>query len=150
MVGQNNIEIKCVKKQERAIFYSLPSIPIDAGEIPSEKGFDLENAVQKFPKSKQEEVRGIGKRYYGRQLDAISILLYAEEQGKFDNYLKKLESKIVDFESIHPELMMARTDVTVFFTRLYADLGIATIEEAERAERQLRNYGVGVVILPKV
>ena len=45
--------------------------------------------------------------------------------------------------------MMARTDVTAFFIRLYADLGVAPVEEAERAERQLRDYGAGVVVLPK-
>ncbi|MBI2583890.1 MAG: hypothetical protein HYW25_04440 [Candidatus Aenigmarchaeota archaeon] len=120
---------------------------MDAGEIPTERGFDLEGAVSEFPEARQERVRRIGEQYAGRQLDATSILLYAEERGEFDKYATRLESRHEDFEFIHPGLMMARTDVTAFFMRLYADLGVAPAEEAERAERQLRDYGIGVVVL---
>ena len=146
---RNGIKTRYVEAQEGIRLYLLPNVPIDAGEIPTEKGFDLEGAVSKFPETRQEKVRRIGEQYAGRQLDAISILLYAEERGKFDDYARRLESKPKDFEFIHPELMMARTDVTAFFTRLYADLGVAPVEEAERAERQLENYGAGVVVLPR-
>jgi len=146
---RNGIKTRYVEAQEGIRLYLLPNVPIDAGEIPTEKGFDLEGAVSKFPETRQEKVRRIGEQYAGRQLDAISILLYAEERGKFDDYARRLESKPKDFEFIHPELMMARTDVTAFFLRLYADLGVAPVEEAERAEKQLKNYGVGVVVLPR-
>jgi len=146
---RNGIKTRYVEAQEGIRLYLLPNVPIDAGEIPTEKGFDLEGAVSKFPETRQEKVRRIGEQYAGRQLDAISILLYAEERGKFDDYARRLESKPKDFEFIHPELMMARTDVTAFFMRLYADLGVAPVEEVERAERQLENYGVGVVVLPR-
>ena len=146
---RNGIKTRYVEAQEGIRLYLLPNVPIDAGEIPTEKGFDLEGAVSKFPETRQEKVRRIGEQYAGRQLDAISILLYAEERGKFDDYARRLESKPKDFEFIHPELMMARTDVTAFFMRLYADLGVAPVEEAERAERQLENYGAGVVVLPR-
>ena len=146
---RNGIKTRYVEAQEGIRLYLLPNVPIDAGEIPTEKGFDLEGAVSKFPETRQEKVRRIGEQYAGRQLDAISILLYAEERGKFDDYARRLESKPKDFEFIHPDLMMARTDVTAFFMRLYADLGVAPVEEVERAERQLENYGVGVVVLPR-
>ena len=146
---RSGIRTRYVEAQDGIRLYLLPNVPIDAGEIPTEKGFDLEGAVSKFPETRQERVRRIGEQYAGRQLDATSILLYAEEREKFDDYAKRLESKPKDFEFIHPELMMARTDVTAFFMRLYADLGVAPAEEAERAERQLENYGVGVVVLPR-
>lgn len=146
---RNGIKNRYVQAQEGIRVYLLPNVPMDAGEIPTEKGFDLERAVGKFPKELQDRTRRIGEQYSGRQLDAISILLYAKERGKFDDYAKRLESKPNDFEFIHPELMMARTDVNAFFMRLYADLGIAPVEEAERAERQLRDYGIGVVVFPK-
>jgi len=40
--------------------------------------------------------------------------------------------------------MQARTDVTSFFMRLYADLGIAPKKAAEREERHIRDLEVGV------
>jgi len=144
---RNGIETRYVKAQDGIRLYLLPNVPMDAGEIPSEKGFDLEGAVSKFPETRQERVKKIGEQYIGRQLDTTSILFYAEERGKFDDYAKRLESKLKDFKFIHQDLMMARTDVTAFFMRLYVDLGVAPVEEAERAERQLRDYGVGVVVL---
>lgn len=146
---RNGIKTRYVQAQEGIRVYFSPNVPIDAGEIPTEKGFDLEEAVSKFPEELQDRTRRIGEQYSGRQLDATSILLYAKEKGKFDDYAKRLESKPKDFEFIHPELMMARTDVSAFFMRLYADLGVAPVEEAERAERQLRDYGIGVVVLPR-
>lgn len=82
-------------------------------------------------------------------MDATSILLYTQEKGYFEEYARRLKAKPKDFEFIHPDLMQARTDVSAFFMRLYADLGIAPKEEAERSERQLKDYGVGVVVLPK-
>lgn len=146
---RNGIKTRYVRAQGGIRLYLLPNVPMDAGEIPTEKGFDLEGAVSKFPEEFRDRVRRIGEQYAGRQLDATSILLYAEERGKFEEYAKKLESKPKDFEFIHPDLMMARTDVSAFFMRAYADLGVAPVEEAERAERQLENYGVGVVVLSK-
>jgi hypothetical protein len=146
---KNGIKTRYVQGQEGIRIYLLPNVPIDAGEIPVEEGFDLEGVVSEFPEDLQERARKIGKGYAGRQLDAMSILLYAKERGKFDDYARRLESKPKDFAYIHPGLMMARTDVTAFFIRLYADLGVAPIEEAERAERQLKDYGVGIVVLPK-
>jgi len=147
---RNGIKIRYVNAQDGIRLYLLPNVPMDAGEIPAEKGFDLEGAVSKFPENVQDRVRAIGQSYNGRQLDATSILLYAQEKGCFEDYAKRLESKPEDFKYIHPDLMQARTDVTAFFMRLYADLGIAPKEEADRAERQVRDYGVGVVVLPKI
>lgn len=149
MEERNGIKTRYVNAQEGIRIYLLPNVPMDAGKIPTEKGFDLEGAVSKFPEGLQNRARRIGEQYSGRQLDAMSVLLYAKEKGEFDNYAKRLESKPEDFESIHPDLMMARTDVTAFFMRLYADLGVAPVEEADRAERQLRDYGVGILVFPK-
>ena len=146
---RNGIQTRYVKAQDGIRLYLLPNVPMGAGEIPTESGFDLEKAVSKFPDEKQDRARRIGQACAGRQLDATSILLYAEEQGRFDDYAKRLESKSQEFKFIHPELMMARTDVTAFFMRLYADLRLAPVEKADRAERQLRDYGVGVVVFPK-
>jgi len=146
---RKGVTCRYVDAQDGIKLYLLPNVPMDAGEIPVERGFDLEGAVSKFPEKMQDRVRAIGQGYNGRQLDATSILLYAQEKGCFEDYAKRLESKPEDFKFIHPDLMQARTDVTAFFMRLYADLGIALKEEAERSERQLRDYGVGVVVLPK-
>ena len=120
---RSGIETRYVDAQEGIRIYLLPNVPMDAGEIPAEKGFDLEDAVSKFPEARQEKVRRIGEQYAGRQLDATSILLYAEEKGKFDDYASRLESKPEDFEFIHPDLMMARTDVNTFFMRPLCRLG---------------------------
>jgi len=146
---RSGIKVRYVTAQDGIRIYLLPNVPSDAGEIPIEKKFDLEGALGEFPEKLQERARNIGRQYSGRQLDAMSVLLYAQEKERFDEIAKRLESKPKDFEYIHPGLMMARTDVSAFFIRLYADLGIAPEEEAARAERQLRDYGVGVVILPK-
>ena len=146
---RNGIRTRYVEAQDGIRLYLLPNVPMDAGEIPTERGFDLEGEVSKFPEELQDRTKRIGEQYSGRQLDAISILLYAKERGKFDDYARRLESKPKDFEFIHPDLMMARTDVSAFFMRLYADLGVAPVEEAERVERQIENYVIGVVVLPK-
>ncbi|MDO8509447.1 MAG: hypothetical protein Q7S27_07265 [Nanoarchaeota archaeon] len=146
---REGITCRYVNAQNGIKLYLLPNVPLDAGEIPIEKGFDLEMAVSKFPENLKERVRKIGQSYSGRQLDATSILLYAEEKGSFEEYAKRLESKPKDFEYIHPDLMVARTDVTAFFMRLYADLGVAPKEEAEKSERLLSDYGVGVVMFPR-
>jgi hypothetical protein len=146
---RNGIPCRYLDAQRGIKIYLLPNVPMDAGEIQVETGFNLEKAVSMFPTKLKNRVRKIAQTYNGRQLDAISILLYAQERGCFENYAKRLESKPKDFEFIHPDLMQARTDVTSFFMRLYADLGIASKEEAKRSERQLRDYGAGVVVFPK-
>src|SRR3989344_256029 len=103
---RNGIKTRYVEAQEGIRLYLLPNVPTDAGEILTERGFDLEEAVNKFPEKLRDRTRRIGEQYSGRQLDATSILLYAKEKGKFDDYAKRLESKPKDFEFIHPELMM--------------------------------------------
>lgn len=146
---KNGIPYRFVKGQDGIRLYLLPHVPMDAGEIESEKSFNLEEAVSSFPEELQGRVKTIGERYKGRQMDAVGVLLYAHEQERFDEYAKRLEAKPRDFNYIHPDLMMARNDVTAFFLRLYADLGIAPKKEAESSERQVKNYGIGVVVFPK-
>ncbi len=145
----NGIETRYVSAQDGMRVYLLPNVPMNVGKIPREKGFDLEKALESFPTNMRGRVRQIGMKYQGRQLDATSILLYAHERGNFEDYARRLENKPKDFEFIHPDLMMARTDVTAFFMRLYSDLGIAPRAEAERAERQVRDYGIGVVVITR-
>jgi len=144
---RRGVKLRYIEGQEGIRVYLLPNVPMHVGKIPAEKNFDLEAAVSKFPEELQERARKIGKKYAGRQLDAISILLYAKEQEKFEDYERRLNLKLKNFKYIHPDLMMARTDVTAFFMRLYADLGIAPVKEAEIAERQQKEYGAGVVVL---
>ncbi len=145
---RNGILIKYVNAQDGIKLYLLPNVPTDAGRIEAEGDFPLEEAVKRFPVDKQEKVRQIGKAYDGRQLDAASILLYAEEQGRFDEFVQRLEAKEKDFAYIHPSLRLARTDITAFFMRQYADLGKAPEEEAARTERQLEDYGPCVAVFP--
>ena len=129
--------------------YPLPVVPLNVGDIPVERDFDLDYAVSRFPKSLQARVRTIGEGFVGRQQDALSVLLYAKEQKEFDSYAQRLENPPRSFAFVHPDLMLARTDVTAFFMRLYADLGIARAEQAEEAENQIRSYGIGIRVFPK-
>ncbi|MEK6875631.1 MAG: hypothetical protein AABX30_03030 [Nanoarchaeota archaeon] len=115
---RGGVSCRFISAQDGIRLYLLPNVPMDAGEIPVERGFDLEKTVSKFPESLQKRVRKIGQNYKGRQLDATSILLYAHEKDCFEEYAKRLEEKPKDFEFIHPDLMQARTDVTSFFMRL--------------------------------
>ena len=146
---QGGVSVRYVEAQEGTKIYLLPNVPMDAGEIPTEEGFDLEDAVARLHAPVQDRGRRIGEQYDGRHLDAMSILLYAQEKERFDEFAARLEAKPDGFSTVHPGLMMARTDVTAFMMRRYADRGGAPEAEAERAERQVRDYGVGVVVLPK-
>ena len=121
---------------------------MDAGEIPREDGFDLEEALKELPITDKGRARRIAKMYKGRQIDTLSVLAYAEERGRFDEFAERLETKPKDFSYIHPDLMMARTDVSAFFMQLLVDVGVAPAEEARKAKRLLE-YGTGVVVLPK-
>ncbi len=87
--------------------------------------------------------------FIGRQLDVTSILLYAEENVEFDRYAMRLEARPGYFSFIPPKKRIARTDVTAFILRLYADLGIAPVSEAENAEKLVDEYGAGLVVRKK-
>ncbi len=144
----NGIECRYVEAQDGIKVYLLPGVPMDAGDIPAERDFDLEEALEKVPITDKKRARRIAKMYKGRQIDTLSVLAYAEERGRFDEFAEILEAKPKDFAYIHPDLMMARTDVNAFFMQLLVDVGVAPKYEAERAKKLLE-YGTGVVVLPK-
>ena len=144
----NGIECRYIEAQEGIKVYLLPGVPMDAGEIPREDGFDLEEALEKIPKTDKKRTRRICGMYKGRQIDTLSVLAYAEERGRFDEFAQRLEAKPKDFTYIHPDLMMARTDVNAFFMQLLVDVDVAPAEEARKAKKLLE-YGPGVVVLPK-
>jgi len=145
----NGILCRYVNAQDGIRIYLLPNVPMNVGRIESETDFDLEKAVKIFDVEKQERVKNIGNLYRGRCLDTLSILKYAEEKGRFEEFEKRLKAKLADFEYIHPDLMMARTDVSLFFLQMYADLGIAPKKELEHSKRQLKQYGPGVIVFPR-
>ena len=105
----------------------------------------------KFAPEQKERARKIVGSYRGRQIDALSVLGYAKEQGDkmFDSFAGKLEEREKDFETIHPDLRYARTDIMAFFLGLLADLGKAPVKEAEAMEKLVKDYGPGIIVLPK-
>lgn len=145
----NGLTVRYIDIEDEERVYLLPFIPIGY-PVRHECYVDLEGIVKdEFPQVHQERVKKIADKYVGRQLDTTSILLYAEEMGRFDEFAERLESKPKDFAYIHPNLMMARTDVTAFFMQMYADLGIAPREEADEIRKMVEDYGPGIVVSPK-
>ncbi|MBI5060791.1 MAG: hypothetical protein HZB67_00590 [Candidatus Aenigmarchaeota archaeon] len=131
--------------------YLLPNVPMDTGNIPTQPDSDsetLESTISEYFPEQREKVRKISEQYRGRQIDALSVLLYAKEMGKFSEFAQKLEDKPKDFEYIHPDLMYARTDVTAFFVELYAELGKAPRERAIEAKQLVSDCGPAIVVYP--
>jgi hypothetical protein len=131
--------------------YLLPGVPTDVVSLPImpdlKKG-DLDDFLQGFHPENRKKARNIIESYSGRQIDAASVLRYADEQGKFPEYAKTLEDKMEsDIKYVHPDARYARTDFSAFILGLYADLGIAPREEAESMKKQVESYGAGVVVL---
>ncbi len=96
--------------------------------------FIATNIVGKLPKETQdaakEKTHAILNSYAGRDIDALSVLGYAAEQNKFDEFVKKLESHHeTNLRYVHPG---ARRILTVpgaqraelFFLNCYKELGI--------------------------
>ena len=151
---KNGIVCRYLNARNGMKIYLLPNVPMDAGEIPLGpilKISDIEEYIEelKFTPEQKERARNIAGEYRGKQVCALSVLGYAKEQGKFEEFAKIMEDKKKDFETIHPDLMEARTDVTTFFLGLYADLGKAPVKEAQAMRELVEKYGPGVVILPK-
>jgi hypothetical protein len=52
----------------------------------------------------EPRIRGIVERFEGREGDAISVLMYAAEKGRTDEFLQKLEGHYRDsLQDVHPE-----------------------------------------------
>lgn len=92
------------------------------------------NIVGKLPKEKQdtakEKVSDMIRNYAGRDVDALSVLGYAAEQNRFDEFMQKLESHHeTSLRYVHPA---ARRILNVpgaqraefFFLDCYKELGI--------------------------
>ncbi len=130
--------------------YLLPGVPMDAGEIPKMPDVpDLKDTINEMFKSEHRATaERIGREYSGRQIDALSILKYAEGQGSFNEFAKRLDDEMKgSITYMHPDIRYARTDVTAFFMELYADLGIAPRAEAVKQRKIVDDYGAGLVIL---
>ncbi|HLC97212.1 MAG TPA: hypothetical protein VJC21_00305 [Candidatus Nanoarchaeia archaeon] len=93
-----------------------------------------ENIAGKLPSeqrdSAKERARNIIEDYKSREIDALSILAYAAEQGRFNEFAKRLEEHHkINLQYVHPE---ARRTVQVpgtlraerFFVECYGALGI--------------------------
>jgi hypothetical protein len=153
---RNGIECRYVNAQNGMRVYILPNVPMNAGDVPIQEDLnesDINGFMEelKFTQEQKERARKIVDNYKGRHVDSLSVLGYAKEQGDkmFDTFAGKLEERKKDFETIHPDLMYARTDVMAFFLGLYADLGKAPVKEAEAMEKLVKDYGPGVIVLPK-
>jgi len=105
-------------------------------EIEAEKrvAFINDKIVVKLPNDIKERARETANKivnnYVGRDMDALSILFYAAEQGRFDEFADRLEKHYKEsFQFVHPEARRV-ADVPLarvaqgFFLRCYQDLGI--------------------------
>jgi hypothetical protein len=153
---RNGITYRYVNAQDGMRVYLLPMVPIDAGQIPVQEDLNDSKISEymeelQFTSEQKERARRIAVDYRGRQIDALSVLGYAKEQGDnmFDTFAEKLEERKKDFETIHPDLRYARTDIMAFFLGLLADLGKAPVKEAEAMEELVKKYGPGIIVLPK-
>ncbi len=146
---------------ENVRIYLLPGVPFKAGKIPKDPGKKipknevLEIIVEAAPKEVftegiRERAERILGMYEGRLMDAMSVLLYAVRQERFDEISRRLEDGAREFEHIHPDMRFARTDVTSFFLKLYKDLGIGTgVRQNKEIEFYDRLGRPGLVVYPK-
>jgi hypothetical protein len=153
---RNGIKYSYLNTKDGMRVYLLPMVPQDVGDIPVQGDLndsDIEEHMQKlnFTPEQKNRARKITNDYRGRQVATLSVLGYAKENGDkmFDSIAVKLEERKKDIEFIHPDLRYARTDIMAFFLGLYADLGKAPVKEAEAMEKLVKDYGPGVIVIPK-
>ncbi|MDE1856851.1 MAG: hypothetical protein KGH98_02070 [Candidatus Micrarchaeota archaeon] len=130
--------------------YLLPNVPVDAGELIPRQDLDRQKETEilgKFKPEHKETVKDLWSKYEGESLSAVSVLLYAEERGRFDEFAEKLRKEYDrNIIYMHPDIRTSRTDVMAFFNELYAELGVATVEAADEA-RKLADFGPGLVVM---
>jgi len=149
MVGYMNLK-------DGSRVYFLPGVPMNAGKIENEGDISVEDVlpivkeeIKEDPDgSIEERVTTILEKYNGRLIDASSVLMYALKQGKFDEFAKRLEESYKDFGHIHPQMMIARTDVTAFFLQMYLDLGTEKQEKVQPTIDFVKKYGPGLIVHP--
>ncbi len=90
--------------------------------------------IGKLPKDSRENAKKRAAKivtdYVGQDINALSVLAYAAEQGKFEEFAQKLEQHYQDnLQDVHPE---ARNNARIpgavrtekFFSDCYKSLGI--------------------------
>jgi hypothetical protein len=101
--------------------------------------FMEENIVGLLPEeireSSRQRAQKIINNYVGVDRDAISILAYAAERNRFDEFAEKLEKHYKDsLEYVHPEARRIKqipgaVRACVFFIDCYKELGIKPASE---------------------
>lgn len=82
-------------------------------------------------------------------MDVIGVLYYAQQQGRFDQIVGRLNEEYGSrFCHIPSIIQFARTDMTRFFMEVYLDLGVGTLE-AIQPWREIDSRGQGIIILTK-
>ncbi len=149
----NSIPVECDGKKARV--YLLPGVPKEAGRIDSEIGVSLDKML-----SFLEEKAGIStdslkrskkilEKYKGRLIDTSSILYYANEQNRFDEFAERLEQEYSKLSHIPSDMMFARTDVMAFFHKLYMDLDIGNKKEQKKFINFEKSLGgPGLIVFP--
>lgn len=113
----------------------------DLFEIPKETrtAFIKEDIVAKLPVNTQEDAEkrttAIVNNYVALDLDALSVLAYAAQQGKFQEFAEKLEKHYNDNVTyLHPDsrripLVPGAVRAKNFFLKCYNELGVKPKEE---------------------
>ncbi|MCU0642479.1 MAG: hypothetical protein MUF61_02785, partial [archaeon] len=93
-----------------------------------------ENVAAHVPEEKRAEVKDrtlrIVGNYMGCDIDALSILGYAAERGKFEEYATKLEVHYTEnLQFVHPQLRIrpnipGAQRANAFFVNCYHELGV--------------------------
>jgi predicted unusual protein kinase regulating ubiquinone biosynthesis (AarF/ABC1/UbiB family) len=93
-----------------------------------------DNIVGKLPEDSRESAKDKAIRivndYVGQDLNALSVLAYATERGRFDEFVEKLEGHYQEsLQYVHPEARrIARVPGAVraeaFFLNCYKSMGI--------------------------
>ncbi|MCH7568353.1 MAG: hypothetical protein IIA87_02935 [Nanoarchaeota archaeon] len=146
---------------ESVRIYALPGVPFNAGKIERDSLADPEKAEEGFsiirsrmPSDVSGEVvertRKIFDAYKGRQLDVLSVLCYAFDNDRFEEFASRLENFCSStIKYIHPGVMMARTDVTAFFMKQFIDFGVGDRAEAEWWVDFNERNGSGLLVFPE-
>lgn len=136
--------------QDECRIYFSSQFPRDLWELPKDRELNLEATVlRNFSLEKMEPAKRMGELYKGRQNDVVSILIYAHEQNRFEEFYTLLEQKYNDFKEIPVEHRLARTDLTAFVIGLYAKLGFRPQDSADFSRKFVEFYGPGLLVFPK-
>ena len=128
--------------------YILPGVPAPYHTYPQEpSSFPFEKVLSsEFPGSLQHRVRSLLGKYSERRIDTLAVLIYAQEQNRFDEIVDLLDSRFeANFKDVLKTLQFARSDLTLFFKEVYFKLGHAQEEDVQQW-RDLNKYGPGLIV----